>query len=189
MNCPKCGNVILDNAKYCGQCGSPIETSSSQTSPTNNTSGSKIGLIVILVFFVLLIFIGIPIALILFFIFSFTNGSFSLDYYDEYVNIHGEKIITLHGIDKDNLVCSYSIDDNFVQYDYCDGEITGDEISAYRDRLLSENNFYIYKDSENILSKNLEDGSVFTIMIFEGDSYTIQYFIEDEYNILESYSV
>ena len=204
MYCRNCGSEVLSGSKYCGKCG--FQTLEWERQKAQNVYPQPVqsvqpvqqpkksyGWIIFLVLFLIFFIFVLPFLVLFGLAFYLTTITSSYDYdydydsfnYSTYVYVNNDYVPTLYHLGHESSVCdsegyNYS---NRIKLEYCDGEVTRDQIDEYEDYLME---YYEYTpdNGEDHLYKEVDNGKI-SIDIKYGDETVIVYsFVEKDKNSL-----
>lgn len=205
MYCINCGREWNEGELYCGSCGAlrssqvPVQNNNVvQNVPQTKKSFPAWAIILIIVGAILLVGV-IGLFCLIFFAFAIVD---SIEYdsipeqTDSYVYIGGEEIPTLYEYDIEYMMCdypdySYDIDEESIEYSYCDSYLYVDDYNNYLDYLIDEYEFteYVSNDEERVISKYTDDEMYYIFVKVDFDDDTIEYISKEIKEFNEDNSV
>lgn len=184
MYCGNCGNKVKPEDGFCGNCGNPLNKvnygNSNPQVPNYNVETKKKGngtaLAIIIPIVVVLAIIGF-IAGVFIIILTLLSSEANKDY----VDLSGDEVPTINYVIGERNICSYdssySGDEMEITYEYCDNDLTADELDEYIDYLIENEGFtdMITYPSTNLVKESDNSDMYIGVEIYKNSNTIIYY--------------
>ena len=184
MYCGNCGNKVKPEDSFCGNCGNSLNKvnygNSNPQVPNYNVETKKKGngtaLAIIIPIVVVLAIIGF-IAGVFIIILALLGSEANKDY----VDLSGDEVPTIYYVIGEKNICnydsSYNGDEMEITYEYCDNELTADELDEYIEYLIENEGFtdMITYPSTNLVKESDNSDMYIGVEIYKNSNTIIYY--------------